>query len=71
VKRYLLENNMARTVKANATRPAAQSTAAVGRVFTISLQGIPRVTPQSRARLEAAARSATNTRRDYPLLNTD
>jgi hypothetical protein len=62
---------MAKLGKAKVARPAAQAAATVGRVFTISMQGIPRVTPQSRARLEAAARSPTYIRRDYPVLNTD
>jgi hypothetical protein len=37
-----------------------------GRVFTISLKGIPRVDAQAKARLEAAARSPGSKRRDYP-----
>lgn len=70
VKKYRLEDNMARIISADATRPEVQSKA-VGRVFKISLRGIPRVTPESRARLEAAARSTASKRRDYPQLNTD
>jgi len=37
-----------------------------GRVFKISLKGIPRVDAKTKARLEAAARSPGNTPRDYP-----
>jgi hypothetical protein len=42
--------------------------AAAGRVFTMSLKGIPRVNAQTKARLEAAARSPGSKRRDYPKL---
>ena len=62
---------MTRTVNAKVTRPAEQTAVAGGRVFTISLKNIPRVNAQSRARLEAAARSPANLRRDYPQFNTD
>jgi hypothetical protein len=40
-----------------------------GRVFKISLKGIPRVDAKTKARLEAAARSPGNTSRDYPLVS--
>jgi hypothetical protein len=52
------------------TSKSATSTK-VGRVFKISLKGIPRVDAKTRARLEAAARSPGSTRRDYPLVVAD
>lgn len=45
--------------------------AKAGRVFKISLQGIPRVDAETKARLEAAARTPGNTRRDYPQVVAD
>lgn len=42
-----------------------------GRVFAVSLKGIPPVTTATRARLEAAARSPDSKRHDYPRLLTD
>jgi hypothetical protein len=50
----------------NASMPATNTSA--GRVFSISLKGIPRVDAQARARLEAAARNPSNKRRNYPEL---
>jgi hypothetical protein len=37
-----------------------------GRVFKISLKGIPRVDAKTKARLDAAARNPGSTPRDYP-----
>ena len=48
---------------------AAQAT--TGRVFTISMKGIPRVSAETKARLEAAARTPASKRRDYPRLVTE
>lgn len=45
--------------------------ASAGRVFTISMKGIPRVDAQTKARVEAAARKSDSPRRDYPKLGTD
>lgn len=45
--------------------------AQAGRVFKISLQGIPRIDANTKARLEAAARSPASARRDYPQVNAD
>ena len=42
-----------------------------GRVFKISLKGIPRVDAKTKARLETAARSPGSTRRDYPQVVAD
>lgn len=39
-----------------------------GRVFTISLKGIPRVDAKAKARLQAAARSPDSKRQEYPRL---
>lgn len=47
------------------TKPGA------GRVFTISMKGIPRVDAQTKARVEAAARKPDSPRRDYPKLSAD
>ena len=46
------------------SKPA--SDLAAGRVFSISMKGIPRVTAEIRARLEAAARDPNTKRRSYP-----
>lgn len=51
------------------SQPATPTKA--GRVFKISLKGIPRVDSATRARLEAAARSPGSTRRDYPQVVAD
>jgi hypothetical protein len=40
--------------------------AKAGRVFKISLKGIPRVDAKTKARLEAAARNPGSAPRDYP-----
>ncbi|NHZ65273.1 hypothetical protein [Massilia genomosp. 1] len=61
---------MAKTAAAKSISKNTQPAEVVGRVFPMSLQGIPRVTAQSRARLEAAARVPENTR-DYPKLIVD
>ena len=45
--------------------------AKVGRVFTISLKGVPRVDAKTKARLEAAARTPGSSRRDYPQVIAD
>lgn len=45
--------------------------AKAGRVFTISLKGVPRVDAKTKARLEAAARTPGNSRRDYPQVIAD
>jgi hypothetical protein len=45
--------------------------AKAGRVFKISLNGIPRVDAQTRARLEMAARNPESARRDYPQVVLD
>jgi len=42
-----------------------------GRVFAISLKGIPRIDAAAQARLEAAARSPDQPRRDYPHLTIE
>lgn len=43
-----------------------ESNSDVGRVFSMSMEGIPRVTAEIRARLEAAARDPNAKRRSYP-----
>jgi hypothetical protein len=62
---------MAKTAKA-LTKPGETSRLATkakaGRVFTLSLKGIPRVDAQAKARLEAAARSPNRKWHDYPHL---
>lgn len=50
-------------------KPAPKS--AAGRVFSISLKGIPRVNAETRTRLEAAARAPNSKRRAYPQLVTE
>jgi len=45
--------------------------AAPGRVFTVSGKGIPRVTTQVKVQIEAAARSTSSKRRNFPELITD
>ena len=57
--------------KNTAGTPAAEAKAKGGRVFKISMKGIPPVTPEIRARMEAAARDPAKQRRDYPLINVD
>jgi hypothetical protein len=61
---------MAKQAALNKSAQAFKSStkARAGRVFAISLKGIPRVDAQAKARLEAAARSPDNSRRDYPQL---
>jgi len=49
--------------------PSAKATAGTGRIFKISMKGIPPVTAESRARMEAAARNPAQQRRDYPQVN--
>ncbi len=51
------------------SKPATPTQA--GRVFKISLKGIPRVDAKTKARLEAAARSPGSARRDYPQVIAD
>ncbi|MDZ7855958.1 hypothetical protein [Sphaerotilus sp.] len=48
--------------------PRLATKASAGRVFAISLKGIPRVDAQAKARLEAASRTPSSKRRDYPQL---
>ena len=71
VKKYPPEILMAKTATA-LKKPGETSRLATkakpGRVFTISLKGIPRVDAQAKARLEAAARSPNSKRHDYPQL---
>lgn len=50
---------------------AADAKARGGRVFKISMKGIPPVTPEIRARMEVAARDPAKQRRDYPLITVD
>jgi hypothetical protein len=52
-------------------KPAKAATAAPGRVFNVSSKGIPRVTTQVKAKIEAAARSTNTKRRDFPELASD
>ena len=54
--------------KAKKTTPRK---AAPGRVFTISMKGIPSVNAETKARLEAAARNPNSKRRNYPLVTVD
>ena len=56
------------TVK-KATQPPGAKVA--GRVFSISMNNIPRVTAQTKARMQAAARNPAVKRRDYPRLVTE
>lgn len=58
----------AAALKKPAETPRLAIKATAGRVFAISLKGIPRVDAQAKARLEAAARSPGSKRRDYPHL---
>ena len=51
--------------------PKLAAKATPGRVFTISMKGIPRVSAETKARLEAAARAPSSKRRNYPRLVTD
>ena len=51
--------------------PKLAAKAMPGRVFTISMKGIPRVSVETKARLQAAARVAGSKRRDYPRLVTE
>lgn len=39
-----------------------------GRVFSISMKGIPKVDAKAKARLEAAARSPYSKKRHFPIL---
>jgi hypothetical protein len=65
-----MANNTATLKKPSETfKPAPNSV--VGRVFSISLKGIPRVNAETRARLEAAARVPNSKRRSYPQLGTE
>ena len=52
-------------------KPKLAAKATPGRVFTISMKGIPRVSAETKARLEAAARAPSSKRRDYPRLVTE
>jgi hypothetical protein len=45
--------------------------AKAGRVFTITLKGVPRVDAKMKARLDAAARTPGSSRRDYPQVIAD
>lgn len=60
---------MANTLKQPKLATAVQT--ATGRVFTISMKGIPRLDAAGKARLEAAARKPQRKRRDYPQLKID
>jgi hypothetical protein len=53
------------TVKKPKTSPGA---GASGRVFSISMKGIPKVDVKTMARLEAAARSPDSKKRQFPIL---
>jgi hypothetical protein len=55
----------------SATKSKLTTKADAGRAFTISLKGIPRVDAETKARMEAAARSPSSKRRDYPKLVPD
>ncbi len=55
------------TLTKSTETPKFEAKAKPGRVFTLSLKGIPRVTAESKKRLEAAARSNSK-RRAYPQL---
>lgn len=57
-------------LKKSAGTPKPVAKAKPGRVFTLSLKGIPRVTAEDKKRLETAARANTK-RRDYPHLVTE
>ena len=57
-------------LKKSAETPKFAAKAKPGRVFTLSLKGIPRVTAEGKKRLETAARASTK-RRDYPQLVTE
>lgn len=57
--------------KNTAGTPAAEATARGRRVFKISMKGIPPVTPEIRARIEAAARDPAKQRRAYPQISDD
>lgn len=70
VQKYILEYIMAKTAAAKPIGQKTQPAEVTGSVFTMSLQGIPRVNAKSRTRLEAAAR-APETKRDYPQLIVD
>jgi len=45
--------------------------AKAGRVFTITLKGVPRVDAKMKACLDAAARTPGSSRRDYPQVIAD
>lgn len=54
------------------TEPSKSATPAEsGRVFTISLKGVPRLDATTKARLEAAARAPGGSRPDYPQVIAD
>lgn len=57
--------------KKPAGTPKFAAKATAGRVFTISMKGIPRVSAETKARLEDAARAPASKRRDYPRLVTE
>jgi hypothetical protein len=58
------------SLKKSAGAPKVAAKAKPGRVFTLSLKGIPRVTAEGKKRLETAARASTK-RQDYPQLVTE
>lgn len=62
---------MTKPVNADSIQKKPQATETAGRVFSVSLKGIPRVTAESRARLEAAARSPATARSNFPRIITD
>ncbi|UOD27681.1 hypothetical protein INH39_19475 [Massilia violaceinigra] len=62
---------MTKPVNADSIQQKPQSTETAGRIFSVSLQEIPRVSADSRARLEAAARRPATARRNFPTIITD
>jgi hypothetical protein len=62
----------ATTLLKKPSEPSRSATSATpGRVFKISLKGIPRVDAKTKARLDTAARNPANDRRDYPQVVAD
>lgn len=62
---------MTKPADADSIHQKPLSTETAGRIFSVSLKGIPRVTTEARARLEAAARQPATARRDFPTIITE
>ena len=62
---------MSNSFMAERKLPTSTDSKPSGRRFLISMKGIPKVDAKTMERLEAAARNADSTKRDFPTLNVE